>query len=255
MKAITWLVTIAFLTSSCDIILTVNVGGTLRLAQVLMVFVILASFGHVIQTKTVLWPRGANALVLWTVLQGLFILNSEQILFSVQLYVLLLLQILSIFALVQLYGRSAWFPLLFKRYLYSYVVVAGFGMYQFCAPALHLGTPLVAQWIVHGIFPRINGANYEPSYFATYMTMGWVLLLDLRLNNAEVTRGRRWFWATLLVSATLFLSTSKTAWLGMALEGSLRAFPYVRRYVSGQVDPAARRQCGDAAAAVAVAWP
>ena len=235
MKFVTWLMTVAFFTASFDIILTVNVGGTLRLAQVVMVFVILAAMGHIIQTNVVVWPRGMTALTIWCAIQGVLIGNSESVLFSLQLYVLLLLAVLGVFATVQLYGRSEFFELLFRRYLYSYVFVAAFGMWQFVTPGLHLGTYLIRQWIIHGVFPRINGFNYEPSYFATYMTIGWVLLLDLRLSKAKVTQGQRWMWGLALTSGALFFSTSKTAWLGMGLEAMLRVFPYARRYVAGQL--------------------
>lgn len=225
MKLAHWLTSLALLTASCDIILAFNLVGTVRFAQVMMACVLICAFAQVLQARTVLWPRGGYALALWCLLQGVLISQSSAISVSLELYVLLVFTIAGVYAVLQIYGRSEMTASLMRMYLASFVVVSAFGAVQFVSPALHLGQPLIAQWIRHGLVPRINGFSYEPSYFATYLVMGWITLIDLRSSKARLTRGRQWLCYLILVSVVLFLSTSKTAWLLMLAEGLARLAP------------------------------
>ena len=235
MRIVHFLLTIALLTSSFDIFLVLNVGGaSLRLCQILLLLVMAAAAAQVIQRGRLLWPRGGSAILVWCLIQGVLTARSVIPLLSLQLYLLMLLPILGVFAVLQLYGRSLWVERLMRIYILSFVGMACFGIFQFVAPALHLGWPWITQWILHGLIPRINGFSYEPSFYATYMIMGWIALLDLRLEGARIVAGRRWFWLLWLVSVALFLSTSKTAWLFMMLEGFLRFLPRIRRFVRKQ---------------------
>ncbi len=229
MKLVQWAMALAFFTASFDILLVFHIFGTLRFAQITMIVVILCGLAGIMQTGTILWPRGATALVLWCVIQGLLISRSGAPFISVELYGLLLFSIAGLFAALQLYGRSLFVEPLMKLYLYSYVFVACFGLFQLVTPALHLGTYLVQQWVVHGLFPRINGFNNEPSFFATYLILGWITILDLRLSEARIVSGRRWRTILILVTAALILSTSKTAIIFVALEGLLRLSVRFRR--------------------------
>jgi hypothetical protein len=224
-----WLVVVSFFTASCDIILNVNVGGSLRLCQVLMIGVCIAAFARMIQQGQILWPRGATALALWMIVQAMFVPLSGVISIGLVFFVLLLFTVVSVLALVQLYGQSEHIELLMRMYLLSYVFVAAFGLMQFLLPVFGLPSPLVIQWISYGRLARINGFSYEPSYFATYLAMGWIMLVELQISKARIVSGRRWRWATVIVTAALFLSTSKTAWGFMILEFVLRATPWLWR--------------------------
>ena len=235
MKVVQFLMTVALLTSSFDIFLVLNVGGaSVRLCQIMLLLIVVAAAAQVIQRRSILWPRGGTAILLWCLIQAMLTARSVVPFFSFQLYFLMLLPIVGVFAAVQLYGRSQWVERLIRTYLLSFVCVAAFGVYQFVAPALHLGAPYITQWILHGLIPRINGFSYEPSYFATYLVMGWITLLDLRLSGARLVAGRAWLRLLWLISLVLFLSTSKTAWLFMMLEGFLRLTPRIRRFLRGQ---------------------
>jgi hypothetical protein len=229
MRLVHWLVVMSLFTASFDSILTVNVGGTLRLCQVMMIGVCVAALAKIVQEGRVLWPRGSTALAVWMGFQALFLPMSGVVSIGIEFFVLLLFTVVSVLAVVQIYGRSAMIEALMKMYLLSYVFVAAFGLIQFALPLAGLPSPLVIQWIVHGRLARINAFSYEPSYFATYMIMGWIILVELRISKAEITAGRGWKWATYLVTAALFLSTSKTAWVFMLLEGVARGVPILWR--------------------------
>ena len=236
MRLVHWLMVVALFTASCDLILVLRVAGTLRLANLIMMVLLIAAAGRVIQRQAILWPRAGGMLALWCVLQGVLIARSDIPAISLNIYTLLLLTVAGIFAVLQLYGRSGLVEPLMRAYLGSYVFVACFGLFQFVTPALHLGTYLVQAWIVHGLIPRINGFNYEPSYFATYLVMGWIMLIDLRVRNARMTAGRRWKVFTVLVTLVFFLSSSRTAWVFLLVEGVARAVPPLLRRVRRQVE-------------------
>ena len=104
MKLVYWLVVVAFFTASCDMILNFNLGGSLRLCQIIMIVVCMAAAARVIQTGAVLWPRGSNSLALWMVIQAAFIPLSGVMSIGLTFYALLLFTVVSVLALVQLYG-------------------------------------------------------------------------------------------------------------------------------------------------------
>jgi hypothetical protein len=230
MKLIHWLFALCLFTASFDIFLVFNVGGTVRFAQLVMLLVCVGAIAKATQNGAVSWPTGGLWLLLWCTVQVVFLPLGIDLSFSIRYVLFLFYTVGCYFAVVHLYGRSGYIERLMRVYLWSYVFVAAFGVFQMVAPMLHLGTFLVTQWIVHDRLPRINGFCYEPSYFATYMMPGWITVLDLRYSKARLTAGKRWKWLTIFLGAALFLSTSKTAWLFMMLEGFLRGFPRLLRW-------------------------
>ena len=241
MRLIHWIMTAAFFTASCDIILVFKLGGTVRVAQIMILLVMVAAVARMIQTRRILWSQGASAMALWCFIQGLLISQSLAPVISLQLYLLLLLSVLGVFAVLQVYGRSMWLQPLMKVYLLSFVFVAIFGLFQFVSPSLHLGSFLVTQWIRHGEIPRINGFSYEPSYFATYLIIGWIALIDLKVTKAGIVAGRGWTWAIILLTTALIFSTSKTAIIFVIAEGLARLSPFLAKMFRNQ---AARLRVG-----------
>ncbi|HUZ97522.1 MAG TPA: O-antigen ligase family protein [Edaphobacter sp.] len=230
MKLIHRLFTICLFTASFDIFLAFKLGGTVRIAQLIMVLVCFGALAKAAQEGRIWWPRGGWWLALWCFVQVLFLPLSVDFGFSLGYLLFLLFTAAGFYAVAHLYARSCYIEPLMKAYLCSYVFVAAFGIFQLVSPILHLGDFLVVQWIVGKRWPRINGFSYEPSYFATYLIMGWIALVDLRYSKAHLTAARKWFWLTIFVGAVLFLSTSKTGWIFMAVEGVVRAVPYVIRW-------------------------
>jgi len=233
MKLLHWLFVFCLFTASFDIFLVINLGGTIRIAQIVMVLVCLGALAKAAQDGNILWPAGGTALALWCGVQTIFWPLSIDLGLGFRQLLLLFFTVVCFYAVAYLYGRSAYIESLMKMYLWSYVFVAAFGIFQLATPLLHLGNYLVIQWIVHDRLPRINGFCYEPSYYATYMIMGWITMLDLRSSRARIIAGPAWRWLTILVTAVLFLSTSKTAWVFMMLEAGLRLLPAWLRWMRG----------------------
>jgi hypothetical protein len=238
MKLIHKFLCIALFTASCDVELTVQLGGTLRLAQIMMILVGMGAVARVIQDGRILWPRGASAFAIWVIWQGLCIPVAGSFDIAVQFYVLLLFTAFGYISMVQLYGESDMVESLLRAYLWSFIAVAGFGAVQLVGPLLfHVIVPFTQQWLVYGRVPRISAFSYEPSYFATYMFLGYATLVDLRISRAKILASRPLRWGTGLVVAVLILSSSKTAWLCILLDAAVRLAPRfgrgVRTFASG----------------------
>jgi hypothetical protein len=227
MRLMHWIFAVCLFTASFDIALVFEVGGTLRLAQILMIAIVLGGLAAVAQSGKILWPSGGMALVVWCCLQVIFMFTTDTVATGIVFNTNLFFTILGVYAALQLYGENDRLELLMRTYLASYVFVSFFGLFQLISPSLHLGSYLVTEWLVHGKFPRINGFSYEPSYFASYILMGWIMLLDLRASKAKITATRRWKWIAILMGTSLLLSTSRAAWLMMLLEGAMRGIPRI----------------------------
>jgi hypothetical protein len=230
MRWIHWIFALCLLTASFDIFLVFNLGGTVRISQLLMIPVCVAALAKVAQHGRVDWPRGGIWLLVWCGFQVLFLPVSIDLNFSIRYLLFLFITIICFFAVVELYGKSNFIQPLMMAYIVSYVVIAVFGILQLVTPILHLGSYFVMQWIVHDRLARINGFSYEPSYYATYLITGWIVLVDLRYSKANITAGRRWQWLTMLTGLSLFLSTSKSAWIFMIVEGVARGVPALKRW-------------------------
>ena len=163
----------AIFTSSFDIFLNVSIGFNFRFTQIC----IIASMTLFVLTKRDLRfvvPVGFPYLLAWCFFIFLFIPNGY-LLRSAGYAVWLLFNVLAIILFVQSVRTTEDFRRLYALYIYSFVAVSLFGIVQFVMPLLGLGGPLVEQWWVRGLIARPNGFSYEPSYFATYLLIGWVI--------------------------------------------------------------------------------
>lgn len=92
---------------------------------------------------------------------------------------------------------------------------AAFGLLQLALGLLHQRVPLVEQRL--GDFPRINGFNYEPAYFALYLESVAAVLVARWAARPAAGKGGALVAAGLGVAAAL--SMSRSGWLGLGLLG------------------------------------
>ncbi len=117
-----------------------------------MLLVCMGALAKAAQEGRILWPAGGTWLALWCLVQVVFLPLSIDLAYGAKYLLFLFYTVACFYAVVHLYGRGGYIELLMKAYLSSYVFVAAFGLFQLVTPALHLGTYLVAQWILHGVF-------------------------------------------------------------------------------------------------------
>jgi hypothetical protein len=114
------------------------------------------------------------------------------------------------FCFVQLFSNnSQMVRMLLRWYLYSFVFVAAFGIFQFALPVFGLPGILITQWWIPGVLARVNGFSYEPSYFACYLLIGFVLVSSLKRARSTLLPPRRLTGIYYLIALGIIVSSSR----------------------------------------------
>lgn len=177
---------LVILTSSFDIFLVAQIGPNIRFCQILApVLILLAALRAV---RGVRLPcLGAIPVSLWLFFQFAFVPITGFWPKSVGYCFWLLLNIATVYSFVYLFGDDHRALLKIVRwYAWSFAVIASCGIVQFCLPLFGLPSPLVTEWWIPGRLPRVNGFSYEPSYFATYLLIGFVFVGSLRRARTKL---------------------------------------------------------------------
>lgn len=205
------LIYIAIMTTSFDIFLAWQISGTVRFCQLVMFIPYAYLLWALKVRRIIIMPKAIGWLCFWNIFILLFVLNTDELVRSVGYWLWLTQDILNIILLVNVFVSTKQVKSLLRVYCLSFVMVAVFGLFQFiAAPFLKMNTPLVAQWWIPGVLARINGFSYEPSYFATYMLMGWcVLLVLLKYDNEVLFNRLKLRLMFCVVSASMILSSSR----------------------------------------------
>jgi hypothetical protein len=210
------------LTSSFDIFLVVEAGANFRIGQFFVVMLIGLAIARTTQRADI--PTlGLTPMLAWLAIQIVFIPATAFWPKSAGYCFWLALNIGLVFSFVQLFsenGRAL--HSLLRWYLYSFGIIAAFGVVQFTLPLVGLPGPLVTQWWVRDRIPRLNGFSYEPSYYAAYLLIGFVLCGSLRHSEFRVLapqkiRALRW-----LIGFSIILSSSRLGITFLLLDVLLR---------------------------------
>jgi hypothetical protein len=132
-------------------------------------------------------------------------------------------------------------------------LAAAMGAFQIIAWLLGYEAPLITTDI--GGFPRINGFNYEPSYYALYLLPGALVLLTRFAHLGARAKASGLLAGALLLAVAL--STSRSGWLGIAVGLcllSLRACARLGRKAARRLGLAGAGLAA-ALALVLLAWP
>lgn len=202
-------------TVSFDVFLVVNLGFNFRATQLLALFPIFIGITGILHKRTFVIPVGFKSLLIWTLFILAFIPNTTFLLKSIGYGFWLLFDVSLVLATVQIFNTENKINDLIKWYIYSFFFVAIFGLVQFFMPILHLGAPLVQQWWIPGVLPRISGFSYESSFFATYMLLGWVLSAYLLNSGSMLVNQSHLKIIFMTISLVMILSSSRIGWLMM----------------------------------------
>ena len=202
------------LTASSDLFLVWNVAGfTLRAHQVLMIFPLAYVLGVTVSSKKIRLPIGALPLYAWMVFIIAFVPNTVFLSRSIGYAVWLLIDVSAIFLAVQLFDDLRSLEILLKWYVRTFLAISIVGLMQLVLGLCHLPAPYARM------LPRINGLSYEPSYYATYLMMGWVLCAWM-IEKGSYFVPQNLVRVTFISSTlALVLSTSRLGWMLMALWG------------------------------------
>jgi hypothetical protein len=213
-EIVTFAYILGILTASGDTFFTFHFPVTVRFAQLAFCVPIVAAAIRVIRTQRMQVPVGFGSLLLWACFIVLFIPNTRFVAFSVGYALWLLFNIALVLATVCLFTTPAYIRILLRWYILSFGLVSAFAIFQFLCPLVGVAPPLVTTWWIPGVFPRVAAFSYEPSYLATYLTLGWLFAAYLfEHKSALMTRGSL---ACILTLNTLGILVS-TSRLGVAI--------------------------------------
>ena len=210
------LTAVAILTTSFDIAANLVVAGyTVRLTQLASLPLVFLGVKAVLRGKDE-WVVGGLWLLAWSAVQLLLSFRSPSMLNGIGYWCWLMLDVCIVFGLPLLASDDDTYAWLAKLYLNSFFALAVFGLVQF---ALHyVGIDLYIVQVFKTGLPRINGFSYEPSYYATYLMMGFVLngyMLEKEdfslLSKVALIRNY------VVIVLAMVLTNSRMAYLVMAL--------------------------------------
>jgi hypothetical protein len=217
-----FLICLAALTISGDLFFVFHLGGfTFRAYQLLLIPVLLKGL---LDLYKGVWPVGFGKLLWWTFLIVIFIPNTTLMDRSLLYAGWLVFSVLMVLGITAVIDTRSKFQTLLRWYLYSFEFSALFGLSQFVMAYLGMTPYLVEQWWGDGL-PRVNGFTYEPSYYATYMITGWVMVDYLRYRKVDMPQLNLAF---VLMTAAMLVCTSRAGYAVMILWLGLRTFWYLR---------------------------
>lgn len=213
---------VIFVSSSFDLALNLVVAGySFRLFYGVVLLLALPLLVQLCRGRPVRMQLvGMNYFILWFFVLTLFVANTSLLGRNLG-YLLWLILSYTIVATMSYYVREGVnFRKLFYLYLLSFNVLAIFGLIQFALALVGVDF-FVAQWWILGKLPRINGLSYEPSYYATYMIIGWSLYLFLYLQGVRrIYHINTMCWLAVITFA-LVLCSSRMGILIMVLTAAI----------------------------------
>jgi len=197
-------------TSSFDIFLVINAGGNYRFCQVILAPLTILAITKVLWGDRLILTLGSLWLSAWFFFQVAFIPSTDFWPKSLGYCLWLLLNLGMMFCFVQLFSdNSQAVRMLLRWYVYSFAFVAAFGIFQFALPVFGLPGILITQWWIPNVLPRVNGFSYEPSYFASYLLIGFVLVSSLKRARSTLLSSRTLNGIYYLIALGIVVSSSR----------------------------------------------
>jgi|SaaInlStandDraft_6_1057023.scaffolds.fasta_scaffold28647_1 O-antigen ligase len=229
-KIVSLLLIISFFTVSFDIFLVLEIGPNIRAFQFITLLPIFYSF-MLLLNRPIIIPLGFIPLLAWMLFIFLFIPNSGYIPKGIGYAFWLFLNVLLIFALVQIINFRNFYRIFFW-YITSFFFVAAFGLLQFIFALIGFGEMfLIKTWFIQDIFPRINGFSYEPSFFSTYLMPGWILIIYLLNSNINFINRRLLKFYFFAISLAIILSGSRMGWLVIFLVLAVFSLKIIYKFI------------------------
>lgn len=199
------------LTSSFDVFMNLNISGfSLRIFYIIEFILIYLLIKN--NSKIVL--IGFPYIIVWAFFIIIFIPNTTILTRSIGYGAWLVLSILVVILFSTIINRSDLFNKVFRLYIYSFTFLALFGLFQFALGLIGIDI-YIQQWWINGVLPRINGFSYEPSYYGSYLIIGWSALLYFYIKNKAFFL--QFKYSFLIISVAIVLSSSRMSILMMFL--------------------------------------
>lgn len=208
------LVFIVLVSSSFDIFFNLNLGGFNVRTCYLASFAFLGLYAMEFKDAGRFRFLGLGSFLIWFAFLIAFVGNTQFLNRNIGYLAWLAFNLFACYALYK-YSQRSGPETLIRLYLLSFFVMACVGIAQFLLSTLGIHV-LVTMWWRAGSIPRVNALSYEPSYYATYMLIGFVFLFFAQRKNILFFKPRFQLIILLSVALSILLSTSRMGILFMA---------------------------------------
>jgi hypothetical protein len=220
-----FLVICAVITAAADKILSVQVGGfNIRLTQLLSISAFSLTLLISANTGRLKLAPAIHLLAVWYVLNIVFLPNSIVLIRGVLYVGWLGISIMMVLGATNFFKSRADADTLLRWYIRGFSIHALLGLIQFAA---YYGAGIELFDMLQ--IGRIDGFTHEPSHFAAQQLIGYVLIRELSIDRRTLFLPWEYWGHLLLITLSLVLSTSKTAYLFIAVyEGARFLSTFVR---------------------------
>lgn len=209
---------LVFLSSSFDIFLNLKIGGfSLRFVYIIILFMFVIYLADILRKDMIrIRIMGLVPFMIWSFLLIVFIPNTpligRNVGYILWLYIHFIFIAICSYFIVTIHNVNQ----IIRLYLLSFLVISIFGLSQFLLALLGVDL-LVQQWWVEGKLARINGFSYEPSYYTTYLLIGFSLAYYLYRRQVN-TFGKLPLYTVVISILSIVLSSSRMGILIAALQ-------------------------------------
>ncbi len=220
---------LGLLTASFDTFLMLNLAGfNFRITFLFQGVLVLYALANILSYGRFVMPLAFAYLLAWAFFMLLFTPNSGLISRGILYNFWLVTFCINMFAAVNVFKTKADLDIIFKAYIYVFAVIALIGIVQFAIGVLGLRPPMVNYFWV-GNIPRAHAFTYEPSYFASYLLMGWVMTGYLMIKQSSLFEEKRIKQLFGIITLAIVISGSRPVIAVIFLIASL----YMLRGLSG----------------------
>jgi hypothetical protein len=171
------------------------------------------SLGGLASKAKVTAPKNFIYLLFWFTISTFSILFGFTKFFSIMQTLFFAFNILIVFFVFN-FVHERNFDIIIKYYVWSFVFVAMFGIIQWLLGFLGISLLVTEWWKFHEI-ARVNGFSYEPSYFSTYLSAGFVSTGYLKDRKFRKIKHIKLFHYAMLTA--ILISTSRMVILLVAI--------------------------------------
>lgn len=201
-------------TSSFDVFMSFEIAGFhFRIVQFIAVGLYLLAFWKIWGTKKIKEMYAWKPLTICFFALILATFNSSWYIKNIAYDLWMISLIMIVWSFVQLFDNENDVHILLKAYLVTFDIMAVFGVIQFLLAFFKVKNLFLRQWLIYDVIPRINGFCYEPSYYATYMVMGWAFCAGLLSEGVYKWNGISIWFSFVLLSFSLVLSSSRMIYI------------------------------------------
>lgn len=205
-----FLLMLIFITASFDIALQFKVFEfTIRLPYVLALILIFFYFPRKLRFL------GLYYFLVWTFFLSIFLFNTSLVSRNIGYLLWHSLHFFLIISIAQVANDDRKFMILFRLYLYSFAFIAYLGLFQFFLGVFGVDF-YVEQWWIENRLPRVNGFSYEPSYYATYLIIGWTIFFFFVVQRTYLLPKHLTKHFLFILTLALVLSSSRLGIFFMA---------------------------------------